>query len=515
MKTLRFSILLVPLFLCLPIQAQQTGKKSDPTLEESVEDVKESIRSIGALFKKKDKTKDDKDGEPGKGETPDQTVGGAAENRTSEPQGPNGNIRHIQGGKISENVVYLEAERFTHFNDGVAIVHKGTATAMINAKGEMVFPYNTHDFFAIDNTFLRQNHRIAHTGLFPFNLKRQYMNAKGKELKVGSPSLAVHMGFMGYAEDLHDLPKTRQGRYQFRQTYMDKEGRTHTFLNISLTKINEGIGAYSRNIDGQWLHGFYWITGEKICDPQYHEIEAFSEGMAVVGQRDGFGQMKYGYINTRGELAIPLMFSKKPHGFSGGYAKVEPKDKTEFDYAFIDRKGKVVFSQSGMDKRKQGNFEFQPFQDYGLTTTTGNFYVMDSDFKIQTKNEFFEGYGIPGNTHFHFPDFGDNKIGNPGLFTVLGETDPKIYFTNNEMNHEGILRGKELRVGFINLGSGTVVLPAFSLIGPFDPISGLAYAELSTVVKTNNGLHNALKTTKGYINEKGEWVILQKEGGSW
>src|SRR5690606_37984922 len=192
-----------------------------------------------------------------------------------------------------------------------------------------------------------------------------------------------------------------------------------------------------------------------------------------------------------------------------------PKDKSGFDYAFIDKTGKVAFSQSGMDKRKQGNFEFQPFQDYGLTTTTGNFYVMDTKFKIQTKNEFFEGFGLTGNTHFHHPDIGDNKIGKAGLFTVLGETDPKIYFTNNDMNHDGILRGKELRVGFINLGSATVVLPAFSLIGPFDPVSRLAYAEVSTVVKASNGFSNNLKTTKGYINDRGEWVILQKEGGTW
>jgi hypothetical protein len=81
------------------------------------------------------------------------------------------------------------------------------------------------------------------------------------------------------------------------------------------------------------------------------------------------------------------------------------------------------------------------------------------------------------------------------------------------MNHQGVLRGKELRIGFINLHSKTVVLPAFSRIGYFDPVSKLAYAEVDTVVK--KGGHNAIETTKGYINEKGEWAILQAEGSKW
>ena len=478
-----------------------------------MEDVKESIRSIGALFKKKDKTNKTKGGD--NGEAPGQKEEGPGETGPSHTKGPKGEYKHFQGGKISEKVVYLEADRFTHFNDGVAIVHKGTATAMINAKGEMVFPYNVHDFFTIDNTFLRQDHRIFHNGVFRYGLRRHHMNAKGMELKGKWTFRADHLGVTGYVVELHDRPRTQQGRTQYQQTYVDKEGKTYTFLNITLSKISEGIGSFSRNIDGQYIHGYYRLSGEKIVDLQFHEAEAFSQGMAVVGKKDQFGTLRYGYLNEKGELAIPLMFTQRPHPFSGGYAKVEPKDKSEFDYAFIDKTGKVVFSQSGMDKRQQGNFEFQPFQDYGLTTTTGNFYVMDSKFKIQTKNEFFEGFGLMGNTHFHFPDFGDNKIGKAGLFTVIGETNPKIYFTNNDMNHDGILRGKELRVGFINLGSGTVVLPAFSLIGPFDPISGLAYAEVSTVVKASNGFTNTLKTTKGYINDRGEWVILQKEGGTW
>jgi len=490
----------------LHAHSQVAGKNDDPTLKESVEEVKTSIKSIGNLFKKKDK--DQK-------EIPIQVDGSEGDGTDNGFPISTGRASHIQGGKISSDVVYIDADRFTNFNDGVAIVHKGNASAMINSRGEMIFPYNTHEFFAIGTTYRIHNHEISHSGIFPYDLKRHYMNSKGVELKGKWTSMNVNSGMLGYAQELYDKPKTAQGRYQYQHFYMDKSGKTHSFLNISLTNINEGMGSYSKSVNGEWLHGFYKLTGEKISDPLYQEVGAFSDGLAVVGKKDEFGNIKYGYINTGGELVIPLMFTQRPHPFSSGYAKVEPRDKSQFDYAFINKKGEVVFSQSGMDKRKQGNFEFQPFQNYGLTTTVGNFYVLDSLFRIKTKNEFFEGFGLEGNTHFHYPDFGDNKVGKPGLFSVVGETDPKIYFTNNDMNHQGILRGKEVRVGFINLKSGTVVLPAFSLIGVFDPVSGLAYAEVSTVMKASNGFSNVIKTTKGYINGLGEWVILQKEGGTW
>lgn len=501
------SILPICLLLIFSLQAhcQVADKKDGATLKESVDEVKASIKGIGNLFKKKEQQ-----------ESPnqiDESKGNSTENGIPVSTG---SVTHIQGGKISANVVHIDADRFSNFNDGVAIVHKGNASAMINSKGEMVFPYNTHDFFAIANTYRFHGHEVSHLGIFPYDLKRHYMNSKGVELKGKWSDMDLNSGMLGYAQELYDRPKTAQGRYQFQQVYMDRNANTYVFMNMSLSNINEGIGAYSKNVNGQWQYGYYRITGEKITDPLYHEANAFSDGMAVVGKKDEFGNMKYGYINVRGELQIPFIFSNRPHPFSFGFAKVVPKNKVDFDYAFIDKQGKVVFSQSGMDKRKQGNFEFQPFQNYGLTTTTGNFYVLDSLFKIQTKDEFFAGFGLQGITHFHYPDYyADNKIGKPGLISVVGETDPKIYFSNNDMNHDGILRGKELRVGFINLKSKTVILPAFSKIGVFDPISGLAYAEVSTVVKASNGFSNVMKTTKGYINELGEWVILQEKGGTW
>lgn len=498
------SIIIFLLFI-LQFGYSQTPKQT-PTVKESVKEIEESVKTIGKLFKKKDK---------------DQNQNAKENNEEIEQKTEvfkttsKGNVNHIEGGKISENVVYLDADRFNNFNDGVAIIHKGNATAMINSQGQMIFPYNTYAFFPNANTYRFHNHEVHVLGIFPFDLRQKYMNSKGEQLKGKWTAMNTDSGMLGYAQDLYDRPKTIQGRYQYQHFYIDKSGKTYTFLNRSLSKINEGIGIYSKNVDGQWLFGYYKITGEKITDPIFNEGEAFSNGMALVGGKDEYGNLKYGYINDHGKLVIPFMFSQKPQPFSFGYAKVEPKDKNKFAYALINKKGDIVFSQTGMDKMKQGNYEFEPFQNYGLTTTTGGFYVMDSLFNIQTKADFFAGFGITGTSHFQKVEYEGKERVNTMLFSVGNDKNPKIYFSNNEMNHDGILRGKELRIGFINLKTKKVVLPAFSKIGYFDPVSGLAYAEVNTVAKSSNGFGNQIKTTKGYINEKGEWVILQKKDSTW
>jgi hypothetical protein len=230
--------------------------------------------------------------------------------------------------------------------------------------------------------------------------------------------------------------------------------------------------------------------------------------MAVVGQKDQYGSMKYGFINNKGEQAIPFMFSKEPSYFSYGFAKVKPKDIGEFEYAFINKKGEIAFTQTTSDKRKYGNFEFNDFQNYGITTTVGNAYVMDTLFRIRPKADFFAAYGITGIPHFKsaYYEAGNGKIKmGKAPFSVVGETNPKIYFstTTSPADH----------IGFINLGTNTVVLPAFSRLGYFDPVSRLAYAEVDNRVQ--KGGHKVTEITKGYINEHGEWVILQKKGSKW
>lgn len=494
--------------LSISFSLAQTPKKQ-LTIKESAEQVNEDFKALKNLFKKKS----DATSEPeGTSET---------ESTSNAPNASN--FLHLHGGGIAENVVYVDAERFGHFNRGKAIVHKGTASAMIDANGKLVFPYNTHRFYDIRNTYVFRENEVYANGIFQYAKNGQgafesYMNAEGKELTLSPEIKGVRMGLNGqYLEGvrtLYDRPKNKQGKHPVQHYFITHMGKLYV-LGTGLGKISNGIGVYSEYKDG-WKLGYMKLSGEKLTEAVFDEAEPFFDGMAVVGQKDQYGKIKYGYINEKGESAIPLLFSIRPSKFSGGFAKVVPKDRDEFQYAFINKKGEIIFKQSAEDKRKLGNYEFDSFQSYGLTTTTGDFYVMDTLFNVLPKSDFFARFGISGNSHFQGASYREPNGGthsSKGLFSVVNETNPKIYFSNNDMNHQGILRGKELRIGIINLGTKTVVLPAFSRIGYFDPVSKLAYAEVDTVVK--KGGSNVIETTKGYINEKGEWVILQAEDSKW
>lgn len=114
--------------------------------------------------------------------------------------------------------------------------------------------------------------------------------------------------------------------------YIDANGR------VVIPPRFDAIGNYGYDdfFDGIALvqiHGQYWYInskGEKLF--QGHEPGPFSEGFADFGTND-----KHGYVNTRGEVAIPATFESADR-FSQGLAAVQIGRK----YGYIDPKGRFV-----------------------------------------------------------------------------------------------------------------------------------------------------------------------------
>jgi hypothetical protein len=93
--------------------------------------------------------------------------------------------------------------------------------------------------------------------------------------------------------------------------------------------------------------GFIDIHGRPICEFQYADAESFHEGMAAVAEsyRDEEGdlQLRWGFVNTRGELAIPMRFAAVGR-FSCGLALVVEDDSDGGSRTFyIDVNGKPAF----------------------------------------------------------------------------------------------------------------------------------------------------------------------------
>lgn len=88
-------------------------------------------------------------------------------------------------------------------------------------------------------------------------------------------------------------------------------------------------------------YGFYNYDEKMFFIPQYDFLEAFSEGLCVVGKRDRkTGEMRYGYIDKRNHIAIDCVYLRAFH-FKDGKANVE----TETAYCTINNKNEVIYSQ--------------------------------------------------------------------------------------------------------------------------------------------------------------------------
>jgi hypothetical protein len=108
--------------------------------------------------------------------------------------------------------------------------------------------------------------------------------------------------------------------------------------NSGLTVFNSGSGKF----------GFRNRNGEVIIEPVYDRVENFAEGLAAVniGYEEAYDDRgsgsycvnrgKWGFINEKGEVVIPLTYHSVTL-FSEGLAAVDNR-------SYIDKTGKVVIT---------------------------------------------------------------------------------------------------------------------------------------------------------------------------
>ncbi|MFT4203451.1 MAG: WG repeat-containing protein [Chitinophagaceae bacterium] len=432
------------------------------------------------------------------------------------------NKNFIEGGTIAPNAKYLDVDRWSAFNNGAAVVHKGMAAALINSNGDFIVPYSAgYEFFSeatelepvvtsarnipqryyVNDIFYYMN--INHTGV------GGYINSKGKLLANRTDQYTNYLfdytankKYIFYRRKIGSKVEGGVSYDIMRYVYVDTSGKEYVY-DHELTDIFEGIGIVTAR-NNRSKKGYRTLTGKMLTGYQYDEANPFSDGMAIVGVRDQYGQVKYGAIDRNGKLAVPLMYSNRPSAFSGGYATVKPQDSYQagFEYGFIDKKGNLVFKQTKEDIAKNGG-TFGPFSNFGLSYSGK--YIMDTAFHIKSKADFFASYGLPENCWFA------DQSENTGTWTE-NDTHPKVYFGHNKIKDPYTRFGLRI-IGFIDLVTGKVVKPAFTKIGRFDPVSRLAYAEIITGVKSKDNPNPVYKD--GFINEDGAFVLLKQEKGTW
>ena len=440
----------------------QTRPKN--TLGESIIQLDTAIKQIGGLFKKKDKTTEKK-----KATESVQTSPGNNDKGGPEP------------GDISPDAKYIDFEYADPFYNGVAVVRKGTASALIDKNGNFIIPYNKFTVTYADevNGFISISNEFGYTST---------INTTGKILYDYKEPQSINWGSEGKGSCIEIT-------YNNKKTFMytDTSGKRYVHTE-KLIDIQEGIGIVGIVLtDMSTIKKYKTLQGKFINNDSYDEANGFSDGMALVGKRDEFGEMKYGYINTKGEQVIPCKYSEKPSKFKNGFAMVKPKDKSDMQFGFINKKGELVIKKTYQEYQKIG----EPGLFYKAGLSIAGRYVMDTSGNLTLQDQYLSSYGI--------------KTTNVGIlrYKKVENEDKNIIWYSAKDPVSGISG-----YGFINVEKKTATRPIFhDAVCPihFDPVAKLSFVRMQ--IGTDANKNDIWR--EGFINEDGIFVLLKSKGDKW
>jgi hypothetical protein len=136
---------------------------------------------------------------------------------------------------------------------------------------------------------------------------------------------------------------------------------------IAKVEVNDSENKYSTK------KGFINTNGEIVVPLIYDVVEDFSEGLAAVGIKininEGFPydyDYKYGYVNQRGEVIIKLQFTKA-NKFSNGRAVVSNGKQRSIEFLYTDTTDNSIINHEDLAK-------------YALIDKAGNF-ILDFDWR--------------------------------------------------------------------------------------------------------------------------------------
>ena len=119
----------------------------------------------------------------------------------------------------------------------------------------------------------------------------------------------------------HPAQETQEGIFDVKTKQL--------FFNESYNKIFDSndslvlLGVYDITTNA-YKYGMVDYQDQLIIPIEYDYLSFFSEGLAVVGKRNGEG-WEYGFINQKNELIIPYQYYQITKNFKNGLAKGQIK----------------------------------------------------------------------------------------------------------------------------------------------------------------------------------------------
>jgi hypothetical protein len=259
------------------------------------------------------------------------------------------------------------------FHEGLARVYKGDKYGFIDKMGNEVIPCVYEQLMEADPNF--------HDGLALVHQGEKYffINKEGKEAFPYNYDTGLN-----FSDGLALVWKDRKCGY------IDTKGNEVIALTDKYygTSFHDGLAAVGNN-DGKY--GFIDKKGELVIPMSFDVDEGgvtseFHEGYAVVCKNE-----KYGYIDKSGKEVIPCNYDAA-FNFSEGMALVIKEGK----FGFIDAKGKEVIpcEYSYANHFSEGIAVVQKGDKYQFIDKTGKVVLDNSYCGIPSK--FQEGFSVVG-----------------------------------------------------------------------------------------------------------------------
>ncbi|WP_346320706.1 WG repeat-containing protein [Chitinophaga sp. YIM B06452] len=395
------------------------------------------------------------------------------------------------------------------FTDGFAIVKKGKSTGVINASGKMVIEFNRYIFddFNITNDAPPMGFRNGSCVVRSIQTgKLGLIDTTGK-LLIPAEYMVIHpyddegwARATGYKRDYYFI--NRKGvKIPIASCFMAAYSPTNP--NSALlqdmfrggAQANEAafgakiVAAFNGNIspgytkDGKM--SYFDRAGKQVIAATFNHAGPFNEGLAWASREDEFGEIKYGFIDTKGNTVIPFKFTNLPGSFYNGLAYVVPADRSAFQYGFINKKGEVVIklntaapivSDGDAPHFEKGFLRILEGSKMRILDTTGKQVasLAGVNFKTAPNTDYYNVYNA--GTYLY-----DSEYGFSGRY---------IRYVNDK--HERSI---------LDLKQNKVVTTHLSHIGEFDPRSGLALFRGTD----QQGI------IWGYINGDGNVVLVNKQ----
>lgn len=275
--------------------------------------------------------------------------------------------------------------------------------------------------------------------------------------------------------------------------------------DASIVSIIKGISSISSFVDGIAL---VKTSIDPIESPKYYFINAFGEHIynhlecstsdnpnyspdpfrSVINpirenRRALYLDGKYGFLDANGEIAIPAKYVQVSD-YSEGLAAVAIWDANQSLWGFIDREGNTIiehkFSNKPSDFHEGFTVVRKKDQTYCYIDKSGN--ILADGFSAASR--FFHGYAIVEN---------HPKSKLAYVLNTKGEIIAHTYCHNSNIKYYGI---------DYFAGGRIIYSPKGEILDKFEVLDDL---------KFNEGISICTKDKKkGYINDKGEWVIIFK-----